>query len=82
MTFAHVTHVLSDRTVWEARAGRFLLRQDADPSSGDRTTPSRTDQITGISSGNAAQIATLHLDRATAKFVLHRYQSAWLGTRP
>jgi len=80
MTFAHVTHVLSDRTFWEARAGRFLLRQDADPSSGDRTTPSRTDQLTGISSGNAAQITTLHLDRATAKVVLHRYQSGWLGT--
>ena len=80
MTFAHVTHVLSDRTVWEARAGRFLLRQDTDPSSGDRTTPSRTDRVTGISSGNAAQIATLHLDRATAKFVLHRYQPAWLGS--
>jgi len=79
MTFAHVTHVLSDRTVWEARVGRFLLRQDADPSSGDRTTPSRTDQLTGISAGNAAQITTLHLDRVTAKAVLHRYQPDWLG---
>jgi TonB dependent receptor len=80
MTFAHLTHVLSNRTVWEARVGRFLLRQDADPSSGDRTTPFRTDQITGISSGNASQITTLHLDRATAKMVLHRYQPGWLGT--
>ena len=79
MTFAHLTHVASNRTFWEARVGRFLLRQDADPSSGDRTTPFRTDQITGISSGNTSQITTLHLDRATAKFVLHRYQSGWLG---
>jgi hypothetical protein len=79
MTFAHVTHVLSDRTFWEARVGRFLLRQDADPSSGDRTTPSRIDQLTGLSSGNAAQITTLHLDRVTAKAVLHRYQPDWLG---
>jgi hypothetical protein len=80
MTFVHITQALSDRTVWEARVGRFLLRQDADPSSGDRTTPSRSDQITGVSSGNAAQITTLHLDRATAKGILHRYQPDWLGT--
>jgi hypothetical protein len=80
MTFAHLTHVVSSRTVWEARVGRFLLRQDADPSSGDRTTPHRTDEITGISSGNAPLITTLHLDRATAKVLLHRYQPEWLNT--
>src|SRR5690348_819392 len=80
MTFAQVTHVLSDKTMWEARTGRFLLRQDADPSSADRTTPAHLDQITGISSGNTAQITTLHLNRITAKAVLHRYQSGWLGT--
>ena len=79
MTFAHLTHVVSNRTVWEARAGRFLLRQDADPSSGDRTTPQRFDEITGIASGNAALMSTLHLDRATAKVLVHRYQP-WLGT--
>ena len=80
MTFAHLTHVASSRTVWEARVGRFLLRQDADPSSGDRTTSARTDEITGVSSVNAAQISTLHLDRATAKLLVHRYQPGWLGT--
>jgi hypothetical protein len=79
MTFAHITQVLSNRTMWEARVGRFLLRQDADPSSGDRATPNHTDQITNIASGNAAQITTLHLDRVTAKAVLHRYESGWLG---
>ncbi|HYN07750.1 MAG TPA: TonB-dependent receptor [Vicinamibacterales bacterium] len=43
MTFANLTHVLSDRTVWEGRVGRFLFHQDWDPSSGDRTdtVPSR-----------------------------------------
>lgn len=80
MTFADVTQVLSDRTVLEGRVGRFLLRQDADPSSGDRVTPSHFDQITGVSSGNASQITTLHLDRVTAKVVLHRYQPEWIGT--
>ena len=80
MTFAHLTHVASSRTVWEARAGRFLLRQDSDPSSGDRTTPHRIDDITGIASGNASAISTLHLDRVTAKGLVHRYQPGWLGT--
>lgn len=79
MTFANITHVLSDRTVWEARVGRFTLHQDDDPSSGDRTTPSHRDQITGISSGNASQIGGFMLDRVTAKAVLHRYQSGSLG---
>ncbi len=79
-TFAHLTHVASSRTVWEARVGRFLLRQDADPSSGDRTTPQRIDDITGIASGNASLISTLRLDRATAKLLVHRHQPGWLGT--
>jgi TonB-dependent receptor-like protein/carboxypeptidase family protein len=79
MTFAHLTHVLSDRTVWEARVGRFLLDQNNDPSSGDRTTPPRRDQTTGVTSGNAADIGGLMLDRLTAKAVLNRYESATLG---
>jgi hypothetical protein len=79
MTFADLTHVLSDRTSWEARAGRFVLNQDNDPSSGDRTLPSRRDQITGISSGNASEIGSLMLERITAKAVLHRYASGTLG---
>ena len=37
MTFAHLTQVLSNRTVWEARVGRVLLRQDADPGHHDAT---------------------------------------------
>jgi hypothetical protein len=73
MTFGSLTHVLSNRTVWEARVGRFLLDQDTDPSSGDRTTPFHRDQVTGISSGNAPQMGGLMLDRVTAKAVLHRY---------
>lgn len=80
MTFANLTHVVSDRTAWEARVGRFTLDQDSDPSSGDRTTPFHRDRSTGISSGNAPQIGGLMLDRLTAKAVLQRYQSGSLGT--
>jgi hypothetical protein len=80
MTFVNLTHTLSDRTVWEGRVGRFTLDQESDPSSGDRTTPYRRDEVTGISSGNAAQMGGLMLDRVTAKAVLHRYQTGWLGS--
>jgi hypothetical protein len=80
MTFGHLTHVLSDRTVWEARVGRFTFDRDDDPNSGDRTTPPRRDQITGTLSGNAPSMGGLMLDRLTAKAVLHRFQPGWLGT--
>jgi Carboxypeptidase regulatory-like domain/TonB dependent receptor-like, beta-barrel len=80
MTFASITHVLSNRTLWEARVGRFTLHQDTDPSSGDFVTPHHRDLITGLQSGNAPQIVSLWLDRVSAKAVLHRYQTGWLGT--
>ena len=53
MTFGHLTHTLTSNTVWDVRVGRFLYDQKNDPNSGDRTTPNRSDQATGISSGNA-----------------------------
>jgi hypothetical protein len=79
MTFASLSHVVSDRTLWEFRLGRFLLRQDGDPNSGDRATPPHTDEITGIASGNVGQMTTLRLDRITAKAVLHHYRSGLFG---
>jgi len=79
MTFAQITHVLSDRTVWEARAGWFLQDQHNDPSSGSRTTPFVRDQITGVSSGNAATIGGPRFERLSAKAVAHRYQPHWSG---
>jgi Carboxypeptidase regulatory-like domain/TonB-dependent Receptor Plug Domain len=79
MTFADLTQVISSRTFWEARVGRFITRQHNDPSSGDFTTPSHTDQITGTASGNATVIGGPTIERTSAKAVLHRYQPAWLG---
>ena len=78
MTFFSLTHVISNNTMWEARLSRFTLDQDTDPSSGDRETPGHTD-TTGISSVNANMMSKLHLDRVTAKAVLHRYQSGLWG---
>jgi hypothetical protein len=79
MTFGDFTHVLSNNTVWEARASRFMVHQQNDPSSGDRSTPSRRDQATGIALGNASQIGSFTLDRFATKVVLNRYQSGWMG---
>ena len=75
MTFGNLTHVISDRTMWEARAGRFTLNSDGLPSSGDYSTPPHRDLSTGISSANAGQLTGLMLDRVTAKAVLHRFVS-------
>ena len=79
MTFANVTQVLSDKTVWEARIGRFLVHQDGDPSSGDWLTSPRRDSVTGVWSKNAQQFNAVTFDRITAKAVLNRYQREWLG---
>jgi hypothetical protein len=78
-TYGNLTQVLSANTVWEARVGRFQVDQAGDSSIGDRTTPNHSDRITGKSSGNTPSIDTFLLDRITAKAMLHRYQSGWLG---
>jgi hypothetical protein len=79
MTFGHLTHTLSSNTVWDVRVGRFVLDQNGDPSSGDRTTPNRSDRASGVSSGNAPEIGGLNLNRVTAKAVLNHYKSGWFG---
>jgi hypothetical protein len=79
MTFAHLTHTVSSRTMWEARVGRFMMHQNDDPSSGDRTTPARIDQSTGVSSGNASPLGSFLLDRITVKGILNRYEQGTLG---
>ena len=79
MTFANVTQVLSDKTVWEARIGRFLVHQDNDPSSGDWDTASHRDLVSNVVSYNAQQANAVTFDRITAKAVLNRYQQEWFG---
>ena len=79
-TFANVTYMQSNHSVWDLRLGRYVLDQKDDPSTGDRTTSNRFDRITGISSGNVREMGGLKLDRITAKGVFNHYQSGWLGT--
>ncbi len=78
-TFGQLTQILSPNTVWDARVGRFVYSRHDDPSSGDWTTPNRSDRVTGISSGNAAQLGSLTLIRTTAKATLSHDQRGWFG---
>lgn len=74
MTFGHLTHTLSPRTVWDVRAGRFFYDETRTPSTGDVTTPNRSDRDTGISSAAPPQIGGLTLIRTTAKATINHYQ--------
>jgi hypothetical protein len=74
ITFGHLTHTLSDRTLWDARVGRFFYSRDDEPSTGNPTLANHLDRATGISSGAPPQIGGVTLIRMTAKATLTRYQ--------
>ena len=59
ITFGHLTHTSSANTVWDVRAGRYLFSQESSPSTGNRTTPSRTDVVTGVTSGAPQQVGAI-----------------------
>lgn len=73
------THVLSANTVWDVRAGGFSYNQESPPSTGDRTTPSRRDRFTEITSGAPPQFGDLTIRRLTAKATLTHYRAALFG---
>ena len=79
MTFGHLTHTLSANTVWDVRVGRFVYSQENDPSTGNRTTPSRFDRVTGVSSGAPQTFGGLTLIRTTAKATISHYRPGLLG---
>jgi hypothetical protein len=73
LTFAHLSHTLSSRVVYDASAGRFFYDEDRTPSSGDLTTPSRIDRDTGVTTAAPPQIGGLTLIRTTARATLTTY---------
>jgi hypothetical protein len=75
-----LTHSLSANTVWDVRFGRFFYSRDDDPSSGNFTTPNRSDLKTGLNSGAPQQIGNVTLNRTTAKASLTHYQRGLLRT--
>ena len=79
ITFGHLTHTSSARTVWDVRVGRFVYAREDDPSTGSRTTPSHFDRATNVSSGAPQTFGGLTLIRTTAKATLSHYRPSLLG---
>ena len=78
VTYGDLTHT-STNTVWNMRVGRFVYDRVDDPSTGDVTTPSHTDRLTGITSGAPPQFGGLTLIRTTAKAMMTRYHAGGRG---
>ena len=82
ITFGHLTHTGSANTVWDVRVGRFDFDQDSLPSTGNRSVPSRFDNLTGITTGAPPSFSKLRIARTTAKATLSRYQPEFMGAEP
>jgi len=79
ITFGHLTQASKGGTVWSVRVGRFVYSQDAMPSTGDLTTPGRTDSVTGLTSGAPPLFAQLTVARTTGQATVSHYSPRLLG---
>jgi hypothetical protein len=79
VTFGHLTHTLSSRTVWDVRVGRFTFNRRDDPSTGSLSTPGRFDRATGVFSDAPETFGGLTLIRTTAKGTINHYRPGLLG---
>ena len=79
ITFAHLTHTSRSNTVWDVRVGRFVFSQDTKPSTGDLTTPSRNDSVTGVTSGAPPSFSELTIARTTVKATLSHFSPGLMG---
>jgi Carboxypeptidase regulatory-like domain len=75
ITFGDLMHS-SANTLWDVRAGRFVYDREDDPSTGNRTTAGRFDQLTGVSSGAPQTFGGSNIIRTTAKATVSRF---WPG---
>jgi hypothetical protein len=80
MTFGHLTHTWSSNTLWDVRVGRFVYDQDDDPSTGNRTTPSRFERRTSAISGAPQSFGGVTIMRTTAKATVSHYRPGLAGT--
>jgi len=79
IAFGNLTHIVSDRTLWEVRVGRFVHARVDDPNPGYDATPSHLDRLTNVFSGGPAQLGTLTLSRTSLKAMLTHYRSGLWG---
>lgn len=75
ITFGHVTHTFSDKTVWDVRVGRFVYSENSRPSTGILTSPARRDAVTGFQSGAPERFGNIMLARSSAKATLSHYRA-------
>lgn len=75
-TYAHVTHTVSPRTVWDARVGRFDYLARQPPYTGDTSTANRVDAVTNVQSGGPASFGGLVLIRTVGKATLNHYRTS------
>ena len=79
ITFGDFTQTISQNTVLNARVGRFTYDLNSPPSTGDTTTPSHFDRVTGVTSDAPPSFGGLKLIRTTAKAMLTHYRPSLLG---
>jgi hypothetical protein len=75
----HLTHTLSNNTLWEGRVGKFIFSREEEPNTGTVMGSSRFDRVTGVTSIAPPRIGVLRIMRTTAKATLTHYQSNLLG---
>ena len=79
MTFGHLTHTLSANTFWDVRAGRFVYMQKNVPNTGDFTTASHFDRVTGMTTKAPPLFGAPTIARTTLKATLNHYQPGLWG---
>jgi TonB-dependent receptor-like protein/carboxypeptidase family protein len=79
ITFGHLTHTLSTNTLWDVRVGRFVVSERRPPSTGNLTTASHFDRVTGVRTGAPETFGERNYFRTTTKATLSHYQAALFG---
>jgi Carboxypeptidase regulatory-like domain len=74
ITFGDLTHASSSNTLWDVRVGRFVYPREDEPSTGNRTTASRFDQVTGASSGAPQTFGGSNIIRTSAKATVSHFR--------
>ena len=79
ISFGHLTHTVSANTLWDVRAGRFVYQENDDPSTGIRTTPSRSARGTNVISDAPSSFGDTTIVRTNAKTTLSHYRPGLWG---
>jgi TonB dependent receptor-like, beta-barrel/Carboxypeptidase regulatory-like domain len=79
ITFGHLTHTVSTNTLWDARVARFVVSEKRPPNTGNLTTASHFDRVSGIRTGAPETFGGRNYFRTTAKATLTHYETALFG---